>query len=250
MRGRILFVVASFATVAAGDVCDPAQFQGVYGFQLAGPAAISGKPQPVVSVGRLIFDGQGGVSGVSSVSFTGLYLGNPVTGMYEARADCSASWSLQDDSGNRQHFDGTTTAGGRRIPFRQTDPGSPAQGTLIKTADACHDADFQPRYRLTVSGSRIDVNSGQVSGSVSATGTLERSGTQLTLRPASGNSASSSGNVDVGDDCFVQLHLAVPIAGADPVEMNFRGMLVDDGRELLGMAVDPGTAVSLRLTAR
>lgn len=249
MLGRILLVIASFATVAAADVCDPAEFQGVYGFQLAGPATISGKPQPVVSVGRLIFDGQDGVSGVSSVSFTGLYLGNPVTGMYEARADCSASWSLQDDSGNHQHFAGTIAAGGRRIQFRQTDPGSPSEGTLSKTADTCHDADFQPPYRFTLSGSRIDVNTGQLSGSVSASGTLERSGSQLTLRPASSNAALSSGNVEVGDDCFVELHLAVPITGAAPVEMNFRGMLVDGGKQLLGMAVDPGTAISLRLSA-
>ncbi len=249
MLGRILFVVASFATVVAADVCDPSQFQGVYGFQLAGTATISGRAQPVVSVGRLVFDGWAGVTGISSVSFTGLYLGNPVTGMYEARPDCSASWSLQDESVNHQHFAGTMTADGRRIQFRQTDPGSPSQGTLTKTADTCHDGDFQPRYRFTLSGSRINVDTGQVSGSVSATDTLERNGKQLTLRPASGNGASSSGSVEVGDDCFVQLHLAVPIAAADPMEMNFRGMLVDGGRQLLGMAVDPGTAISLRLIA-
>lgn len=226
-------VVASFATVAAADACDPAQLHGVYGFQLAGPTTISGKPQAVVSVGRMVFDGQGGVSGVSSVSFTGLYLGNPVTGMYDARADCSASWSLKDDSGNHQHFAGKMTADGRSIQFRQTDPGSPSQGTLIKTADTCNDGDFQPRYRFAVSGNRINVDTGQDSGSISTSGIFER-----------------TGEVEVGEDCFVQLHLAVPIAGADPVEMNFRGMLVDGGKELLGMAVDPGTAISLRLTVR
>lgn len=248
MLGRILFVMASFARIAGAEVCDPAEFHGVYGFQLAGPATISGNPQPVVSVGRLVFDGQGGVSGVSSVSFTGLHLGNPVTGMYEAGADCSASWSLQDESGNHQHFAGTMTADGRRIQFRQTDPGSPSQGTLSKTADTCHDGDFQPRYRCTLSGRSIDIDAGQVSGSVSVTGMLERSGNQLTLRPSSGNAAPSSGNVEVGDDCFVQPHLAVPVAVADSVETNFRGMLVDGGKQLLGMAVDPGTAVSLLLS--
>jgi hypothetical protein len=30
--------------------------------------------------------------------------------------------------------------------------------------------------------------------------------------------------------------------------MNFRAILVDGGKQLLGIAVDPGTAVSLRLT--
>ena len=64
---------------------------GVYGFELTGNATISASPQPVVSVGRLVFDGVGGISGVASVSFTGLYLGNPVTGKYEAHDDCSVS---------------------------------------------------------------------------------------------------------------------------------------------------------------
>ncbi len=249
MLARLLFITASLGTLAGAEVCNPAAFQGAYGFQLTGPTTISGHSQPVISLGRLVFDGQGGVSGISSVSFTGLYLGNPVTGMYEAGADCSASWSLQDDSGNHQHFAGTMTSGGRRIQFRQTDPGSPSQGTLIKTADSCQDGDFQPRYRFTLSGERINVDSGQVSGSLSATGFLERSGTQLTVRPASGTAASSSGSLEVGDDCFVQLHFAVPGAGAAPAEMNFRGILVDGGKQLLGMAVDPGTAVSLRLIA-
>jgi hypothetical protein len=140
------------------------------------------------------------------------------------------------------------TSDGRRIQFHQTDPGSPSQGTLIQTADACHDGDFQPRYRFTLSGDRINIDTGQVSGSVSATGFLEGTGNQLTLRPASGTATPSSGKVEVGDDCFAQLHLAVPIEGADLVEMNFRAILVDGGKQLLGIAVDPGTAVSLRLT--
>jgi len=249
MVARILFVAASLGTIAGAEVCNPAAFQGVYGLQLTGQATISGHSQPIISMGRLVFDGQGAVSGVSSVSFTGLYLGNPVTGMYEAHEDCSVSWSLQDDSGNHQHFAGTSASDGGRIQFRQADPGSPSQGTLIKTADACHDGDFQPRYRFTLSGDRINVDTGQVAGSVSVTGILEHTGTQLTFRPASGTAALSSGNVEVGADCFVQLHLAIPIAGGDPVEMNFRGMLVDGGKQLLGMAVDPGTALSLRLTA-
>src|SRR5690348_4117526 len=167
MLGRILFVVSSFATAAAADVCDPAQLHGVYGFQLAGPTTISGKPQPVVSVGRLVFDGQGGVSGVSSVSFTGLYLGNPVTGMYQARTDCSIDWSLQDDSGNHQHFHGTLTADGTQIRFRQTDPGGPSRGLMVKSQTACQEGDLQPRYRVSVSGALFNVQTGKVSGSFS-----------------------------------------------------------------------------------
>ena len=72
----------------AADVCNPRDFQGPYGFQLTGETTVSGDPQPAASLGRLVFDGDGGVSGTSSVKFAGLLLGNPVTGTYEARTDC------------------------------------------------------------------------------------------------------------------------------------------------------------------
>ena len=90
----------------AAAVCDPNQLQGPYGFQLSGAASISGQSQPATSIGRIVFDGQGGISGYSSVMFAGFLLGNPVTGTYESRSDCTASWSLQDDSGAYQHFSG------------------------------------------------------------------------------------------------------------------------------------------------
>src|SRR5690242_18361707 len=104
MIARFLLLAAAVPAACGAAVCNPAGVDGAYGFQLTGVATISGVSQPVVSLGRLVFDGQGSISGVSSVSFTGLYLGNPVTGMYQARTDCSIDWSLQDDSGNRQHF--------------------------------------------------------------------------------------------------------------------------------------------------
>src|SRR5271155_586859 len=94
------------ATACAADVCDPAKLEGAYGFELSGQTNISGESKPVVSVGRLVFDGQGVVSGYSSINFSGFFLGNPVTGKYEAHTDCTITWTLQDDSGAFQNFDG------------------------------------------------------------------------------------------------------------------------------------------------
>src|SRR5215467_10435779 len=81
---------------ATAQTCKQGDFAGAYGFQLYGTAAISGQPKPVVSIGRLEFDDNGGVSGVSSTNFAGLYLGNPVTGSYEVHSDCIISWNLKD----------------------------------------------------------------------------------------------------------------------------------------------------------
>ena len=246
MRARFLIAAAIFPLMCAADVCNPRDVHGIFGFQLNGTTTISPQPQPIVSVGRLDFDGTGGVTGVISLSFTGLYLGDPVTGKYEAHEDCSISWDLQDVSGNHQHFQGALAGDARSARFRQTDPGGPAQGNLMKAADSCEDRDFQPRYRVTISGKRIDVNNAQVSGSVSARGSMDRQGSQLTLTLDGYSGTPASGSVQVDDDCFVHLDLMLPFGTG---EMNFRGVLVNGGAELLGMATDPGSAISLRLTA-
>ena len=85
------------STVLAADVCNPANLVGSYAFQLTGLTDISGTPRPTVSLGRLTFDGRGSLSGTASATFRGLLLGNPVTGSYEAKSDCSLIWKLQDD---------------------------------------------------------------------------------------------------------------------------------------------------------
>lgn len=247
--GRTFLLAWLFAAGALADVCNPADLQGAYGFQLTGTTTIGSQPQPVVTVGRLGFNGDGTVTGVSSVSFTGLYLGNPVTGKYEARTDCSLSWSLQDNSGNSQHFEGTMTPDARRIQFHQADPGAPSQGAMAKSSETCQEQDLRARYRFRVSGNQINVDTAQVSGEVSASGLMENNGGQLTLTPSPDSASPGNGTAELGGDCFVQLHLNLPLEGDRTVEMNFRGILVNGGNELLGMATDSGTAIGLRLTA-
>jgi len=249
MLARVVILMAMLSIACTADACNPRDFHGIYGFQLNGTTTIGSQPQPVVSVGRLDFDGTGGVSGVISLSFTGLYLGNPATGMYDSHEDCSMTWSLQDVSGNYQHFEGTLSEDAGNARFHQTDPGAPSQGTLVKAADACQDRDFQPSYHFTISGKQIDVNNAQVAGSVSVRGSMERQGSQLTLKIEGDSSAASSGTVQVDGDCFVHLDLMLALGSGDPVEVKFRGLLVKGGAELIGMATDPGSALSLRLTA-
>src|ERR1035438_6571279 len=96
-RLSLLILFASSAALAA-DVCNPADLVGPYAFQLTGSTDISGEPHPTASLGRIVFDGTGNLSGTASATFRGLLLGNPVTGSYETKSDCSVSWKLQDDS--------------------------------------------------------------------------------------------------------------------------------------------------------
>jgi hypothetical protein len=114
----LLLLLPGFTSRAA-DVCNPADLVGSYAFQLTGLTNISGTPKPTVSLGRLTFDGRGNLSGTASATFTGLLLGNPMTGSYEAKSDCSITWKLQDTSGAFQNFSGTLSADAASVTFKQ-----------------------------------------------------------------------------------------------------------------------------------
>ena len=157
----------------AADVCNPAIFPGVYGLMLSGTTTISGESKQVVSVARLVFDNSGKVTGTSSVNFGGLLLGNPVTGEYTLKSDCSLGWKLQDDSGNLQNFAGKLSLDGRHVEFGQTDAGTPQRGVMVRTAESCPSSDFRGRYRVRITGTTMDMETGKATGESSAS--MERS---------------------------------------------------------------------------
>jgi hypothetical protein len=219
----------------SATVCDPQKFEGQYGVQLAGTTTISGKVEPVASIGRLVFDGKGAVSGYVSVNFTGLLLGNPVNGTYQAGTDCSLTWKLQDDSGAYQNFAGTMTSDFLRVRFRQTDKGAAREGTMVRTPKECSAAALQKRYDYAIKGSTT------AGGMVE----LGEAG-NLVVNPSGGTSAGH-GTVQVDAECIATFQLAIPgSAGL----MNLRGVVLDEGREILAIQTDPNTTVTARFTAK
>jgi hypothetical protein len=234
-NGLLLLVLLPGLATQAANVCNPANLVGPYAFQLTGLTDISGTPKPTVSLGRIVFDGGGNLSGTASATFRGLLLGNPVTGSYEAKSDCSVIWKLQDDSGASQNFSGTLSSDGNSVQFKQTDPGGAQRGTMQKTPDACSAADLLKEYYFTVSGSTTPMQPGEVSRTVSAQGTLDTAG---------------NGSFQVESDCSVRFQLTLPArdgqaAGLSPMTM--RGFLVNGGKEILAFQTDPGAMVSARL---
>ncbi len=239
MRINWLFLLVlplGLAAQAAG-VCDPADLVGPYAFQLTGSTDISGTPQPTASLGRLAFDGRGSLSGTASATFRGLLLGNPVTGSYEAKSDCSVIWTLQDDSGGFQNFSGTLSTDGTRVQFTQTDPGGAQRGIMQKTSDACSAADLLKKYDFTVSGSTSPMQAGEVAHTVSAKGTLD---------------IAENGSFQLESDCSVQFELTLPDQDGQDTEvspMAMLGFLVNGGKEILAFQTDPGAMVAARFTS-
>ena len=131
MWKRWLLLLIPALVARAADFCDPSKVTGPYVFQLSGSTTISGSPQPTVGLGRIIFESSGKLSGTSSATFSGLLLGNPVTGTYEAKPDCSITWKLQDDSGGFQNFGGKLSSDLQRAQVSQVDTGG-TSGVLQK----------------------------------------------------------------------------------------------------------------------
>jgi len=223
-----LYFLVCGAAAQAADVCNPAALTGPYAFQLSGMTNISGTPQPTVSLGRIVFDGSGKLSGTSSVTFSGLLLGNPVTGSYEAKPDCSLSWKLQDDSGAFQNFSGKLSEDARRAQFSQTDKGG-TRGILEKTSDSCSATDLPKTYNFAVSGSTKAMQPNEVAHTVSAKGTVE------------------TAEFQVDSDCSVRFSLTLPPPDVQTITM--RGFLVNGGKEILAFQTNPGAMVAARLVA-
>ena len=172
-----------------------------------------------------------------SATFAGLLLGNPVTGSYEAKSDCSVIWKLQDDSGAFQNFSGTFSADGTRVQFKQTDPGGAQHGIMQKTSDNCSAADLRKKYHFTVSGSTTPMLPGDVSRTVSAKGMLD---------------TAENGSFQVDSDCAVRFQWTLPAQDGqvpEPLPMNMRGFLVNGGKEILAFQTDPGAMVAARFSA-
>jgi hypothetical protein len=233
MRKASRLIFFAFCCVAAADVCDPAKLVGPYAFQLSGTTKISGAEKPTTSLGRLVFDGKGNLSGTASAMYTGLLLGNPVTGTYEAHDDCSIAWKLQDDSGAFQNFSGTISPDASRVQFRQTDPGGADRGIMQKAPDQCTTAALQPKYNYTVSGSTIPMQEGGVPSTVSAKGSL----------------VVAESGVQVDSDCTLQFSLLLRGADGSLLPMKRRGYLVNGGKEILAIQTDPGAMVSGRFSS-
>ena len=247
----LLFASMFALPLTHAEVCDPLAFRGAYGLSLTGSTTIGASTRAVAVIGRLVLEDSENLSGLSSVSFTGLTLGNPVTGKYEAHRDCSVTWTLRDDSGGFQHFAGTMSADGGHVAFQQIDPGGAEDGILLRSMDGCSESSLSGRFKLTASGRNVDVNTAVDSGGLSFSGLLIADGTgNLSFASGPDEPPVTAGTYDVLDNCFVELVLQLTSDEHEPAAIHFRAILVENGREALGIQTDPGRIVAMRLVSR
>jgi hypothetical protein len=109
---------------------DVTSLTGGYGFSISGYAYNTrGSADPVTEVGRLVFDGNGGVAGTDTVA-----LGTPVrrtfTGVYTLNADGTGTVVLYPSWGPTIHADLVASARGAKVDFILTDQTNVLSGTM------------------------------------------------------------------------------------------------------------------------
>jgi hypothetical protein len=203
---------------------------------------ISGKETPIAVVGRLVFtSNEGAISGVTSVNFNGLFLGNPTTGKYEAKEDCSMTFSLQDTSGGFQHFSGRAETGGDRLEIVQTDAATHERGLMIRSADSCNTPAFQGKFNFSMLGHSTPYGTEGARGAGSAKAVVQADGAGNLL--VQRGDAKTGGTYTVDSDCFLQLDFGIA-DGDNSALVKLRGILVNGGKEVLAVETDPEQVAS------
>jgi hypothetical protein len=118
--------------------CSPRTIRGSYGSHIKGtfilpPPAGSTQPPasvPLASVGRLVFDGVGAVSGTDTNSFGGTISTSAITGTYAVNEDCTGTLDVTFPTGFTVTNDIVIVDGGREIAFIQTNPGALVTGVF------------------------------------------------------------------------------------------------------------------------
>ena len=138
--GAITFVrhFSHTRTVHAQTGCDLTSLSGAYGYGLTGYAYDNqGNLYVLASAGRLVADGNGGVTGADTYSFDGSVGKRTYTGTYTMNTDCTGSVTLQLSIGNStstNHGDFVSVSNGSEINFVQTDANYILSGTFKKQA--------------------------------------------------------------------------------------------------------------------
>jgi hypothetical protein len=232
---------------AAAQACGYYDVQGAYGIQLSGTTTVGvdGR-QPLASVGRLVFDDDGGVTGITSVDMAGYFLGNPVTGTYTFTTQCALTFDLRDDSGGLEHFRGIAIPGGASVRIQQTDEDTGETGVLERTPSGCGNPSFQGAYDFTLSGTASQFDTQERPGSAfSIHGTVIADGAgNLVFQTAAGK---TTGSYSLDSDCVAEIELGL-VTGDSAGILKLRGVLVKNGKLLLAVESDPARIATARFT--
>lgn len=156
-------MIALAATLAAGssrhvavadEGCTNASVQGAYGFADQGQAftAAGTEAAEIAAAGRIVFDGNGGLTGTEWESLNGAITTIPFNGEYSVQPDCTGRTVIHD--GQTAHLRFMLVERGQESNYFITDPGVVAAGQISKIKlDECSNDTLTGVYSFSASGS-------------------------------------------------------------------------------------------------
>jgi len=128
-RPQLLLTAQAQEIPKRGRACAVGILQGTYSLKLEGDIVGGSSPGRYGAVGVASFDGQGGISMLTTQSYNGTVLSPQlVAGRYFMGEDCAGGVVL--NTGAR--FDFVTDNGGRQLDMLQTNPGNVITGSARK----------------------------------------------------------------------------------------------------------------------
>ena len=246
-------ILASLLTTAVqaqpqigGGVCTNSTLNGIYYYLLSGDLLSGNQAYPYVELGKLVADGQGGVSGSSHASVGGSISAYTLAGTYSVQSSCTGSMTLSVNSQPSGSLTFQVVNGGQGAIIAFSGPSGVVAGRLYRqTAGAgpiqCGTASLSGSYAYLLTGvaflsgngyyySQTGSATGDGRGNMNATGMANVGGSTLT--------STGQGPYSVASDCSGTASVKNQNGTA-----NYFIAVVEDGQALLFMESDAGYAV-------
>ena len=237
----VLMMFCSFKAQSqtASSVCTNSSLNGTYFYLLTGE--ITSGFSPYAELGKLVLDGQGGVSGQSKASIGGVLQSNSLSGSYAVMGNCTGTMNLSVNSQAGIAFDFQIVAGGHGALIAFSSSGGVLIGHAYRSSGQCGNQSLSSAYGYVLIGVvPVQFSNTQYSdaGQVTFDG---KGGLTVVSRVNIGNGPSSvngTGAYSVASDCG-----GIAQVTAQNSVMNYVIAVVEGG-SVLFLETDRGTTVS------
>jgi streptogramin lyase len=223
------------------QTCTNATLKGSYFYLLSGFIVSGNQALPYAELGKLVADGQGGVSGQSTASVNGVFGTYSLTGTYAVQGSCSGTITLTVNSSSIVTANFEVVNGGQSAILAISNPGEVIVGRAYQVSagsTVCGNGSLAESYGYLlsgVSGNLVFSEEGQVvsdgNGNLTLSSVVNINGT-VTQVPGTGTytlASDCSGTATVTSQLGTNKYIFA---------------VVEDGQNGVFLATDPGTTVA------
>ena len=246
---EVKFIQSDVGTVISGGAkqrsgyCSNPSVSGPYAYAIQGFVAAGNSFGAFADSGRLVADGNGNLSGTSTVSENGAISRRTLRGSYSVDQDCRGSAVLNASSGYSVVLDCVIVDNGRGIQFIQTDTGTVISGGARKQeAVNCTNGTVSGSYGFSIDGwlTATGFDAYADTGRLVVNGGNSFSGSTTSSLDGNVNSRTLTGNYNMNSDCTGSA--TFKDTNGNVLSLDFSAEA--GGRELRFIQTDSGTVIS------